>query len=849
MQYFKSKFYPASVKGKVIAGFTLTFLAISLAFVISNFAFRNMLETVDQLSAPNEKLSYLNRVFQEITTLDQLQRAEAIRNPRKPYKAFLNQSKEAMTMIDSLSFLPWDSAQLQRLSVIKDILKKRDKLFFSYLKLKSKSVDNKSLSKKIDTLSTIIETKKLEIDTSVVTTQKKTITTYLRDTIEEPQKDERSFIGRLFAKKKAAPPEETTRVKVQEELSVSVDTLSVAKQNKALDEVEKIMHELETDQRTQNRRLLNRELELIHANSLFINQLLNILHDVEREELALMKERSANAGTVVTKSTLRISVLLLAFFLGAALLVYRIWIDIAKSNYYKEQLEKAKDEAEELSQIKQRFLANMSHEIRTPLQSIIGFAEQIQSQPDLAPEAVEAIHSSSEHLLHIVNEVLDYSRISSGNFTLAHETFKLLSVIREIEAAIHIQADRKNLTLLLDQEQTGDYTLMGDSFRLRQVLYNLLGNAVKFTSKGYVKLTVKTEAITPDNIRCTFDITDTGIGIQPDDLQKIFNQFEQANTLIARHYGGTGLGLTIVKSLVEAQGGTLSVTSQVGQGSTFTVVITFDKATMDVVAEQSNDVPVTTEPFNGKVILVDDDAMILRLSSLILEKHNVNHVIYREAEKLINQKPDPEVTHILMDIRMPHINGVELCHALRKTYDPSVKFVALTAHVFQQERQALIDEGFDIVLTKPFHERQLIGLLGINMPVQKGKHPLPEEIPAAQEAVPDFTTLRQMTLGDEGLFLSVLMQFQEETAADLEKLEAAMANKATGALREIIHKLAGRIGQIGIPALSSRLRALEDELVQGTALDTLLPIIGTTRDDVQKLLSTVRTMTVEQSVR
>lgn len=847
MQYFKSKLQPSSVKGKVLAGFSLAFVAILLALGISNFAFRNMLETVDELSAPNERLSSLNRVFQEITTLDQLQRAEAIKNPRKPYKAFLNQSKEAMTMIDSLMLLPWDSAQHMRLASIKDILKKRDRLFFSYLKLKSKMADNKSLSKKIDTLSTIIETKKIEIDTSVVTTQKKTITTYLRDTIQEPKKDERSFIGKIFSKKKSAPAEETTRVKVQEELSVSVDTLAVAKQNKALDEVEKIMHELETDQRTQNRRLLRRELELIHANSLFINQLLNILHDVEREELLIMKQRSGQTSALVNQSTMRISILLLVFFLGAALLVYRIWIDISKSNYYKEQLEKAKDEAEELSQIKQRFLANMSHEIRTPLQSIIGFAEQIRSQPALAADAVDAIHSSSEHLLHIVNEVLDYSRISSGNFSLAQEPFKLMSVIREIEAAIRIQADRKHLTLLLDQEQAGEYLLLGDSFRLRQVLYNLLGNAVKFTNKGFVRLTVKTEETADNVVKCTFEITDTGIGIQAEDLEKIFNQFEQANTLIARHYGGTGLGLTIVKSLVEAQAGTLHVSSEVGQGSVFTVVISFARAQTEAVLPHEENLAVTTEPFQGKVIVVDDDAMILRLSGLILSKYGVAHTVYREAEKLINQKPDPRVTHILMDIRMPHINGVELCHALRKTYDPAVKFVALTAHVFPQERQALIDEGFDIVLTKPFHERQLIALLDITTGITPAGDTTTTGRATGER--PDFTALRQMTLGDETLFLSVLNQFQEETAADLDMLEEKMKHMEAVGIREIVHKLAGRVGQIGITTLSVRLRGIEEKLVQGAELPTVMQLLMSAKDEVHKLVDTVRAMTVELSVR
>src|SRR5690606_6062779 len=256
------------------------------------------------------------------------------------------------------------------------------------------------------------------------------------------------------------------QIQVEEELSVSIDTLAIATQNKALEEVEKIVQDLEVDQRLQNKNLMARELQLINANSLLMNQLLSILHEVESNELQLMRKKSVDAGIVVHDSIKRIGVLLVAFFLGAGLLVYLIWIDISKSNFYKDQLEKARDEAEELSQIKQRFLANMSHEIRTPLQSIIGFAEQIKNQQTMNPEAVDAIYSSSEHLLHIVNEVLDYSRISSGNFTLAREKFQLMEVVREVEGAIRIQAEKKSLSLIMDFEEAKDFSLVGDSFRL-----------------------------------------------------------------------------------------------------------------------------------------------------------------------------------------------------------------------------------------------------------------------------------------------------------------------------------------------------------------------------------------------
>ena len=515
MKAITSKRHPRSVKTKVLAGFLLAFIAIILAFTITHLAFRDMLGTVEDLSVPSSKLTLMNRAFQEIIALDHLQRKEAIWNPKAPQSAFLNHSQKTINLIDSMLLLQWDNEQKARISSMKDILRNRDSLFFSYLKLKSNLIDNQSLTRRIDTLSAIIEQKKVSVDSNVITTEKKTTTTYLRDTIQ-PLKDERTFFGKIFGskKKKPATENEKTQIEVKEELSVVVDTVAIAKQNEALEEVEKIVLDLEKDQRLQSKQLLSRELELINANSLLVTQLLSTLREVETEELQGMHQKSYGAGIVVNESIKRISLLLLVFFLGAALLVYLIWIDISRSNYYRAQLEKARDEAEELSLIKQRFLANMSHEIRTPLQSILGFAEHIKQQKTYDREAVDAIYTSSEHLLHIVNEVLDYSRISSGHFTLAKDEFELMEVVREVEAAMRIQADKKKLTFLVDFEQASSQAVTGDSFRLRQILYNVLGNAIKFTTHGYVKLGVRTKPAA-EKVLCEFEITDTGIVIGP----------------------------------------------------------------------------------------------------------------------------------------------------------------------------------------------------------------------------------------------------------------------------------------------------------------------------------------------
>ena len=848
MAYFGEKLSITSVTKKVIAGFLLVFVAILMALGITHFGFSEMMQTVDKLSEPNAKLDALNTIFQEITALEQTQRAQAISNPRNPYKIYLEQSKAFVNKIDSLTLLDWDSTQRERLQEIKVILQKRNRLFLSYLKLKSEMVDNRRLTERLDTLTKMLVQERVAYDTSVVTTERKTITTYTTDSVKAAKP--RTGLSKIFGKKKNQE-QPTTHVKVEEQLSVVVDTLAVARQNKALDEVEQIILNMESEQRAEDRRLITEELELIHANSLFINQLLSILHDVENEEVAQMHANNDRAGLLVTQSIWRISMLLIFFFIGAALLVYFIWVDIARANYYKEQLEQSRDEAQELSQIKQRFLANMSHEIRTPLQSIIGFAEQLKTQRNPDPEAIDAINSSSEHLLHIVDEVLDYSRISSGSFVLNKVPFALAPLVQEVIGALHVQAERKGLNLILDLAIQKDLTLSGDPFRLRQVLYNLLGNAIKFTTRGYVRLHVQTLA-GKDPVQCVFEVSDTGIGIRKDDIPKIFNQFEQANSSISGNYGGTGLGLTIVKSLIGEQGGNLQVQSVPGQGSTFTVTIPFERVS-EQQAREHTAAPQPQQSFNGKLLLVDDDVMILRLCSLVLDKHHVKYETFSDGLKLLHLAPDKEVTHIFMDIRMPSINGIELCKALRKKYSAGTKFVALTAHVFPQEQEQLRKEGFDAVMLKPFREKDLLSRLGIretdtNAPSRDegskadDAHDKQSPPPHNQgsSAPLDLSSLRLMTQGDDSLMHSILAQFVEETTGDVDRLSELIKFPEPAAVRDVVHKLAGRTGQIGAGTLSKELRALESRLVNGESPEKIESLLKAVTIKVEALLEEVR---------
>ncbi len=453
----------------------------------------------------------------------------------------------------------------------------------------------------------------------------------------------------------------------------------------------------------------------------------------------------------------------------------------------------------------------MSHEIRTPLQSIIGYAEALKKEEKPKKEDLETLHSASEHLLYLVNEVLDYSRIISDQFTFEERNFAITPLLNEVVKMLSPTATAKSLVLSLENSLGADVYLKGDPFRLRQILYNLLTNAIKFTEKGQVTLRV-THTEIKNNITVKFEVVDTGIGLSKEQANRVFNQFEQADPSIARRFGGTGLGLSIVKALVDAMGGTIEVNSTLNKGTTFTINTDFPKGeTPTGITDKSLE---KTYNITGKVWLVDDDAFILKWCASVLENHHIAHECFSSAEEVLAREWDEEVTVVLTDMRMPGLNGAELCKELRKVASKSVKIYVLTAQALPEEQSKLLEMGFDGILMKPFHSNDVLDLLQANSDNQPIQIPFIQPVENLEKLAnaPDFSVLEEMTFGDESLLKEILEQFVKDTRNDLSELKDSISNNNTGNITEIAHRLSGRIGQIGAPEISTQFRKIEVSL-------------------------------------
>ncbi|MDB5020324.1 MAG: ATP-binding region ATPase domain protein, partial [Pedobacter sp.] len=542
--------------------------ALVLAWTVSRVAFTEMLNTVENITAPNERLRIVHDLAGKITSMDQLQKKQALKNPGN-YSSFFKQSKQMRKVLDTLKHLyAQDTLQLLRIASIEQLLVQRDKQFVNYLKVREVLVNNKPLSRQMKKFNALVAKNAAQPDSTVVTTEKKTLTT----TLIPEQKDTRGFLGKIFSRKKRE--EEAKSFRIVNEENVKRDTIALSNNGKIAKDLKRSLRAIENAQKQKSERFLDKEAELTNANTELVNQMLTILRKVETEAVTQIELNSIQAKSVVNTGISRISIIMLVFFGLTVILLYFILTDITKSIRYRKALEAARDEAEFHGRAKQRFLSNMSHEIRTPLQSIIGYAELIRQQIRPERKDIDAIYYSSEHLLQIVNEVLDYNRIVSGKFTFAEQTFAIRSLLEEVILILRPQAEKKNLRLntALDLDHLG--YISGDPFRLKQILLNLLGNAIKFTAEGEVLLSVFYKRKGSD-LHFTFVVKDTGMGFSEQDALHIFGEFEQSESTGSNVKEGSGLGLAIVKALVEGQGGRIYAKSKQGQGSIFTVYLRF----------------------------------------------------------------------------------------------------------------------------------------------------------------------------------------------------------------------------------------------------------------------------------
>lgn len=506
--------------------------------------------------------------------------------------------------------------------------------------------------------------------------------------------------------------------------------------------------------------------------------------------------------------------------------------DVTDLEEHKIELSRAKTEADEANQAKSEFLARMSHEIRTPMNAILGYTEVLQagmeSDPAKRQEHLSTIQSSGQHLLALINDILDLSKIESGQMELEQTRVSIHEVISHVVSVLKMKAHEKGISLEYTLQGELPATIAADAVRLKQTLINLVGNAIKFTDQGRVRIQPKLTH-EHDRMWLKIQVIDTGIGMTPEAVDRIFEPFSQADTSITRRFGGTGLGLTICRELAEAMGGSVSVESQLGVGSTFTLYLDpgdlSDEPwlTAEQLKSQELENATSTEQIklpSGRVLIVDDSEPNRELVALFLRQVGVDFEMAVNGQEAVEMLSSCNFDAVLMDMHMPIMDGFEATRILRDQ-GLTVPIIALTANAMAQDERECRKAGCSDFLPKPISRERLYRVLQNALPVdglqrmvqslaEESASPDPIQLgkPRGNTVTPEVIT-SSFPMEDED-FVHIANLFIDRLQEKIDTMVAASDAQDFDDLCELGHWLKGAGGSAGFDVFTEPGEQLEE---------------------------------------
>ena len=781
---------------KVILGYLLL-VAIAVCSVVYIY---QIIEQVAGEEEPDSKAR--QKVYLVTNTLSLLYESEALGQlvgmPQNNVNHFNRTLNKAHSNMDSLRVLITDSVQLLKIDTIDMLLRQKRlntrRLLETWKETNTEHLYTINIEKVIAEQDTFIEQK--EIKEHVVVKQ---------DTILA-QKKPRGFFRRLADA--FSPSREDTSIIVNTTRQIVTDTL-VNVFNPA-DTIASVLKNLQDSVAGQRKlladQLLERAANLRYNNSIVTRKINQILRDIEEEEVNASLERMQNKQKILRETSLLIAGIAIVSVVIVIIFIFMITRDISKSKYYRMQLEKAKQYAEDLLHSREKMMLTISHDIRAPLSSIIGYIDLLlRRHPDERQQYyLDNMSGSASHILSLVNDLLDFHRLESGKMEIQRVAFSVSALFNEIFTSFRPIAESKDLTFVLNLKEEGTEKLyIGDPIRIRQIVGNLLSNALKFTREGRVVMVVSINALADNSALLNVLVSDSGPGIPPEEQERIFGEFTRLSA--TEKAEGFGLGLSITRKMTVLMGGNLSLKSVVGQGCDFTIELPLTVADVQVLPAAEEE--AVSEPelpsFVGRdvyCLLVDDDPLQLALTEEYLRQNHVEVSSCTDPFSVVALLQKTSFDAVITDIQMPGMDGYQLLESIRNSGisgTENLPVIALSASV-ENEHDHYLESGFTGFLNKPFTARQLITLLN---------KLLSTELLVTSDF--NFDSLTAFAGEDKEASASILKTFVEETTKSNVLLEGTLQDDDREQSAKISHKMVPLFTMLGATSLVEKLRVIE----------------------------------------
>lgn len=774
-------------------------------FLYSENVVYNKLE--DKIAFEKTKILRVSKLFSNVYKTESLARKTIQTNSEKDFKSYLIETDSLKSRLDTLKQIVTTEYQKVLLDSVAYLLSEKTENIRQLKTIKNKADDEVSVNNAIDEI-TKMEFKLRKLELQDFTQNPNDLGSYQRNVLQK-------YVDYL---NQNIPDDSTNTLSKQASDSI------LANSKKLLSDVKQKAEKKKESLNFEENKLLKNEIAISE-------QLRKVLRIIEREIII----NSIKNNSLKEKSLKKVNEIVTVSAIVGLLLtvVFSIIIvsDYSKSQLYKKQLEIANFKTKNLLKSREQLISTVSHDLKTPLSTIVGYSELLSNSDVNTKQSyfIKNIKNSSEYITQLVKDLLDFSQIEAGKITIEKVPFLLPEIIDEVARSIQTVYKLKEIDLIINVDEKLNSKIVGDPFRVKQVLSNIIGNAYKFTEQGFIRISAY---VAEENDSFAITIEDSGIGIEKENQKLVFEEFAQANENIEKKYGGTGLGLAICQKIISILGGKLKLESTFGEGSTFEIKLPllFDTS-VSLPDPESKEIITNSEKFT--FIVLDDDINLLNLTSTVLKQQGHQVLSFTNAAEALETILNTDFDFIITDIQMPEIDGflfVKKLKSKKGSFYKNQPTIAITGRT-DLDFSTYTNAGFSTVINKPYSPKVLLETI---QKVLDNTISHDNKIVKREEEVSSKTycleTLKEFLGNDNESAKEFIRSFIESTIRNLKDLKHAVEKKNIAEVNAISHRMAPMFRQIQAQEIGEILKKLEQNNLENSNLDPLFTNLKTKID-------------------